>query len=117
MPIVTLRDLYVAELQDLYDVEQQVLQVLPGMAARATSGELRTAFEQHYEQTQVHIDDASGVVDFAQVIARLDDLGYQGKLSIEYFNLPEHGWPLDDPVGWATDLAAHLRPLLAGVRR
>jgi ferritin-like metal-binding protein YciE len=56
MPIVTLRDLYVAELQDLYDVEQQVLQVLPGMAARATSGELRTAFEQHYEQTQVHIE-------------------------------------------------------------
>ena len=63
-------------------------------------------------QTQVHVDDASGVVDFAQVIARLDELGYQGKLSIEYFNLPEHGWPLDDPVGWATDLAAHLRPLL-----
>jgi ferritin-like metal-binding protein YciE len=56
MPIVTLRDLYVAELQDLYDVEQQVLQVLPGMAARATSGELRTAFERHYEQTQVQIE-------------------------------------------------------------
>ena len=56
MPIVTLRDLYVAELQDLYDAERQVLQVLPGMAARATSGELRTAFEGHYEQTQVHIE-------------------------------------------------------------
>jgi hypothetical protein len=63
-------------------------------------------------QTEVHIDDPSGVVDFAKVIARLDDLDYRGKLSIEYFNLPEHGWPLDDPVGWATDLAAHLRPLL-----
>jgi ferritin-like metal-binding protein YciE len=56
MPIVTLRDLYVAELQDLYDAEQLVLQVLPGMAARATSGELRAAFERHYDQTRVHID-------------------------------------------------------------
>jgi ferritin-like metal-binding protein YciE len=56
MPIVTLRDLYVAELQDLYDAEQQVLQELPGMAARATSGELRSVFETHYEQTQVHIE-------------------------------------------------------------
>src|SRR4029078_3212484 len=65
-------------------------------------------------QTQVHIDDASGVVDFAQVIARLDDLGYQGKLSIEYFNLPEHGWPLDAPVGWAGDLAAHPAASLEG---
>ncbi len=58
-------------------------------------------------QTQVHVDDPSGVVDFAAVLERLDDLGYQGKLSIEYFNLPDLGWPLDDPVGWATDLAAH----------
>jgi hypothetical protein len=63
-------------------------------------------------QTQVHVDDPSGVVDFAAVLKRLDDLGYGGKLSVEYFNLPEHGWPLDDPVGWATALAAHLRALM-----
>ena len=63
-------------------------------------------------QTEVHVDDASGVVDFAAVLQRLDDLDYQGKLSIEYFNLPELGWPLDDPVGWATDLAAHVRGLM-----
>ena len=56
MPIVTLRDLYVAELHDLADAEQQILQELPGMAARATSAELRKAFEDHYEQTQVHIE-------------------------------------------------------------
>jgi ferritin-like metal-binding protein YciE len=56
MAIVTLRDLYVAELHELRDVEQQILQELPGMAARATSAELRTAFEVHYDQTQVHID-------------------------------------------------------------
>jgi ferritin-like metal-binding protein YciE len=55
MPIVTLRDLYIAELQDLYDAEQQLLQELPAMAARATSSELRRAFDHHLEQTQVQI--------------------------------------------------------------
>lgn len=55
MPIVTLRDLYIAELQDLYDTEQQLLQELPAMAARATSSELRYAFDHHLEQTQVQI--------------------------------------------------------------
>lgn len=63
--------------------------------------------------TQVHVDDPSGVVDFSKVLARLDELGYQGCLSVEYFDLPEHGWPLDDPVAWALDLRAHLLPLLA----
>jgi len=63
-------------------------------------------------RTQLHVDDPAGVVDFPAVIRRLDELEYAGRLSVEYFNLPEHGWPLDDPVGWATDLAARLRPLL-----
>lgn len=62
--------------------------------------------------TQVHVDDPTGVVDFAAVVRRLDALGYTGMLSVEYFNLPEHGWPLDDPVGWATALLAHVRPLI-----
>lgn len=60
-------------------------------------------------QTQVHVDDARGVVDFAAVMDRLDALGYTGKLSVEYFDLPEHGWGLDDPRAWALDLAAAVR--------
>lgn len=56
MPIVTLRDLYLAELHDLFDAEQQILQELPGMAARATSAELRGALEDHYEQTRIHLE-------------------------------------------------------------
>ena len=61
--------------------------------------------------TQVHVDDPSGVVDFAAVLSRLDALGYRGRLSIEYFDLPERGWPLADPEQWARDLAAHVRNL------
>jgi sugar phosphate isomerase/epimerase len=61
----------------------------------------------------VHIEDASGVVDFAAVIKRLQELDYRGCLSVEYFDLPEHGWGLDDPVAWAVALQQHLKPLLA----
>jgi sugar phosphate isomerase/epimerase len=61
--------------------------------------------------TQVHVDDPSGEVDFAAVLARLDRLDYQGRLSVEYFDLPENGWPLETPESWAKDLAAHLRAL------
>jgi sugar phosphate isomerase/epimerase len=63
--------------------------------------------------TAVHVDDPSGVVDFAAVLRRLDELDYQGCLSVEYFDLPEHGWPLEDPVAWADDLHAHVRALLS----
>jgi sugar phosphate isomerase/epimerase len=61
--------------------------------------------------TCVHIDDPSGVVDFARLIERLDESGYAGCLSVEYFDLPAQGWPLDDPRQWANDLAAHVRSL------
>jgi sugar phosphate isomerase/epimerase len=61
--------------------------------------------------TQVHVDDPSGAVDFAAVLARLERLDYRGRLSVEYFDLPDNGWPLDDPERWANDLAASLRSL------
>jgi hydroxypyruvate isomerase len=38
-----------------------------------------------------------GDVDFAAVLGRLEGLGYEGALSVEYFDLPEHGWPCADP--------------------
>ena len=62
--------------------------------------------------TQLHPDDPSGVVDFAAVLERLDDVGYEGCLSIEYFDLPEHGWALDDPVGHAVVLREQLLALM-----
>src|SRR5688572_22976305 len=61
--------------------------------------------------TQVHPDDRSGAIDFAAVIGRLEELDYGGVLSVEYFDLPEVGWPLDDPRAHAVALAARLRAL------
>ena len=56
--------------------------------------------------------DEGGDVDFAAVFAELDRLDYLGLLSIEYFDLPDYGWPLDDPVGHAVVLADHVRALM-----
>jgi sugar phosphate isomerase/epimerase len=60
---------------------------------------------------QLHVDDEGGQVDFARVLATLDRLDYGGLLSVEYFDLPDLGWPLPDPVGWCVDLAARVRTL------
>ena len=58
-----------------------------------------------------HPDDPDGVVDFAAVLAELDRLDYPGLMSVEYFDLPDMRMPLDDPVGHAVALAAHVRAL------
>jgi len=62
-------------------------------------------------QPQLHPDEG-GDVDFAAVLAELDRLDYQGLISIEYFDLPEFGWTLDDPVAYSVALAAHVRALM-----
>ena len=59
---------------------------------------------------QVHVDD-TGDVDFAAVMDGLDELGYDGLVSVEYVDLPDLGLPLEDPVGWALDLTRRVREL------
>ena len=50
-----LKELYVDELKDLYSAENQLVKALPKMAKAASSDELRTAFEEHLEQTKGHV--------------------------------------------------------------
>ncbi len=52
MKINSLRELYVEQLQDLYDAENQLIKALPKMAKEATSDELREGIEEHLEQTK-----------------------------------------------------------------
>ena len=56
MTAVAVRDLYLAELNDLYDAEQQVLRELPLLAAGSTSDELRQVFEAHYRRTLQQVE-------------------------------------------------------------
>src|SRR6185369_918921 len=51
----TLNKLYVGELKDLFSAESQLVKALPKMAKAASSDELRAGFENHLEQTKVHV--------------------------------------------------------------
>ncbi len=51
MAMNTLEDLLAHELADLYSAETQVADALPKLANAARSQELRTAFEEHLEET------------------------------------------------------------------
>lgn len=50
-----IRELYVDELKDLYNAENQLVKALPKMARAAASPELKAAFEEHFEQTKGHV--------------------------------------------------------------
>ncbi len=55
MALSTLEDLYMEQLKDLYNAENQIVKALPKMAKSATSEDLRRAFEEHLEQTKNHV--------------------------------------------------------------
>lgn len=54
MAIESLNDLFLDQLRDLYDAENQLIKALPKMAEAANSDELREGIEEHLEQTKGH---------------------------------------------------------------
>jgi ferritin-like metal-binding protein YciE len=56
MKMDSLREMFVEELKDLYNAENQLLKALPKMAKAATSAELKRAFESHLKETKVHVE-------------------------------------------------------------
>ena len=55
MPDEGLKELYVDELKDIYNAENQLVKALPKLAKAADSDELRQGFEEHLEQTKEHV--------------------------------------------------------------
>lgn len=55
MALQSLEDLLLHDLKDLYNAENQILKALPRMAKKASSPELRRAFEQHLKQTETQV--------------------------------------------------------------
>jgi len=58
-----LMELYVDELKDLYDAESRLVKALPKVAKAASSDKLRTAVEEHLEQTRGHVDRLKEIFD------------------------------------------------------
>lgn len=56
MSMNSLKELYIDELKDLYNAENQLLKALPKMAKKASAPELKRAFQDHLTQTQGHVD-------------------------------------------------------------
>jgi ferritin-like metal-binding protein YciE len=55
MPDQGLKELYIDELRDLYNAENQLVKALPKLAKAASSDDLRLGFEEHLEQTKNHV--------------------------------------------------------------
>jgi ferritin-like metal-binding protein YciE len=51
-----LKELYIDELRDIYNAENQLTKALPKLAKAATSDELRAGFEEHLKQTEGHVE-------------------------------------------------------------
>jgi ferritin-like metal-binding protein YciE len=51
-----LEKIFVSELKDIYDGEQQLVNALVEMEQSASSGELKSAFHEHLEETRNHVN-------------------------------------------------------------
>ncbi len=55
MKLDSLNELYVDHLKDMYSAETQITKALPRMVKKATSPDLKAAFEAHLQETQGQI--------------------------------------------------------------
>jgi len=89
-----MKELFKETISDQYNAENQLIKALPRMSKSATSSQLRSAFNEHLEQTIVHAKrledvckglgiDPSGKVCKAMVglVEEADELGREGKSS------------------------------------
>jgi ferritin-like metal-binding protein YciE len=51
----TMRELLIDEMADIYNAEKQLVRALPKMGRAATSEQLKTAFEQHLDETREQV--------------------------------------------------------------
>ncbi len=82
--IDSLESLLQDELKDIYDAEKQITKALPKMIKKAGSDQLRSAFEEHLQQTEQHIERLEQVFEQLELPAR-------GKKCVGMQNLIKEG--------------------------
>jgi len=70
MSLQSLEDAFVDELRDILSAEKQLVKALPKMAKGACSEELRTAIEQHLEETKTHVERLETVFESLELAPR-----------------------------------------------
>ena len=63
MSAVSQNQLFVDELKDIYDAEMRIEETLGELASEVDNDDLRSAFEEHREETRTHIDRLEQVFD------------------------------------------------------
>lgn len=63
MNLDNLRDVFHAQLKDMYSAEKQLTEALPDLAKAAKSPELQKAFESHLEETKHHMETVRQILD------------------------------------------------------
>lgn len=82
--IDSLESLLQDELKDIYDAEKQITRALPKMIKKASSDDLRAAFEQHLQQTEQQIARLEEAFEHLEIPAR-------GKKCVGMQNLIKEG--------------------------
>jgi len=72
MKLQNLENLFLHEIKDLFSAEKQLIRALPKMAKGASSEQLRAAFEEHLEQTKVHVERLEKVFSIIDKTARAE---------------------------------------------
>jgi len=65
-----LNELFLDTLKDIYYAEKHILKALPKMAKAANSGELRVAFEKHYDETEGQVERLEQIFEMIGKAAR-----------------------------------------------
>lgn len=97
----TLDDLFLDTLKDIYYAEKQIVKTLPKMAKAAQSSTLRAGFEQHLEETEVHVERLEQVFELIGKPAR-------GKTCDAILGIIEEGKSIMDEYKGASALDAGL---------
>jgi ferritin-like metal-binding protein YciE len=59
----TLRETFIKELKDIYDVEHQIIEALPKAIKAAEHEELKNALDSHLEETRGHVERLENVFE------------------------------------------------------
>jgi ferritin-like metal-binding protein YciE len=88
----SIEELFIHECKDLLSAEKQLVKALPKMAKGAGNERLRSAFEEHLEQTKTHVDRLEQVFSLLGKTARAEHCkGMEGLLEEGSELLEEEG--------------------------
>ena len=114
MPEQGLKDLYIDELKDLYNAENQLVKALPKMAKAASSDELRQGFEEHLEQTRGHVQRLEKIFEslgerqlFCDIVHAATGNGIWQTVGTYCICRGNRGCPPGRRAGWGANASGH----------